>query len=84
MSRLNCIALHRWLLEFNPFKPNIISHPYQMDKVSKKAKIRNQYNQVPHSTKDTTWERDEIKRKHHIQESLDVTPSPQQATTRPQ
>ena len=26
------------------------------EKVRKKAKIRNQYNQVPHLTKDTTWE----------------------------
>ena len=26
--------------------------------VSKEAKIRNQYNQVPHPTQDTTWESD--------------------------
>ena len=28
--------------------------------VSKKAKIRNQYNQVPHLTQHTTWESDKI------------------------
>ena len=28
------------------------------DKVRKKAKIRNRYNQVPRHTKDTTWESD--------------------------
>ena len=27
-----------------------------MNKVRKRAKIRNRYNQVPHLTKDTTWE----------------------------
>ena len=31
-------------------------------KVSNEAKIRNQYNQVPHPTKDTTWESDKTKR----------------------
>ena len=33
--------------------------------VSKKAKIRNRYNQVPHLTQDTTWESDKSTRKHH-------------------
>ena len=28
----------------------------QVMKVSKEAKIRNRYNQVPHLTQDTTWE----------------------------
>ena len=32
-------------------------------KVRKNAKIRNQYNQVPHLTKDTTWESDKKHKK---------------------
>ena len=31
----------------------ILQHKYQIDKVSKVAKIRNRYNQVPHLTQDT-------------------------------
>ena len=42
--------------------------------VSKKAKIRNRYNQVPHLTQDTTWESDKNTRKHHIQKCLEVSP----------
>ena len=34
-------------------------------KVRNAAKIRNQYNQVPHLTKNTTWESDKITIKHH-------------------
>ena len=34
-------------------------------KVRKAAKIRNQYNQVPHLTQDTTWESDKYTIKHH-------------------
>ena len=37
-------------------------------KVRKMAKIRNQYNQVPHLTQDTTWESDQITIRHHKQE----------------
>ena len=37
-------------------------------KVRKTAKIRNQYNQVPHLTQDTTRESDKITIKHHKQE----------------
>ena len=44
--------------------------------VSKKAKIRNRYNQVPHLTQDTTWESDKNTRKHHLQESQEVSPFP--------
>ena len=40
---------------------------------SKKVKIRNRYNQVPHPTQSTTWESDENTRKHHIQESQEVS-----------
>ena len=43
-------------------------------KVSKKAKIRVRYNQVPHLTQHTTWESDKNTRKHHIQESQEVSP----------
>ena len=43
-------------------------------KVSKKAKIRVRYNQVPHLTQDTTWESDKNTRKHHKQESQEVSP----------
>ena len=32
------------------------------------AKIRNQYNQVPHLTQDTTWEKDKITIRHRNQE----------------
>ena len=53
---------------FKPFKIIL--------KVRKKAKIRNQYNQVPHLTKDTIWESDKSSRKHHIQESQEVNPFP--------
>ena len=47
-------------------------------KVRKKAKIRNRYNEVPHLTQDTTWERGQKThtRKHHIQESQEVSPFP--------
>ena len=37
-------------------------------KVRKTAKIRNQYNQVPHLTQDTTWESDKITIRRHKQE----------------
>ena len=37
-------------------------------KVRKTAKIRNQYNQVPHLTKDTTWESNKIAIRHHKKE----------------
>ena len=45
-------------------------------KVRKKAKIRNIYNQVPHLNQDTEWESDKNTRKHHIQESQEVSPFP--------
>ena len=37
-------------------------------KVRKMAKIRNQYNQVPRLTQDTTWESDKITIRHQKQE----------------
>ena len=42
-------------------------------KVRKEAKIKNQYNQVSHLTKDTTWESGKNTRNHHVQESQDVS-----------
>ena len=36
----------------------------------------NRYNQVPHLIQDTTWESDKNTRKHHIQESQEVSPFP--------
>ena len=47
---------------------------YALRKVSKEAKIRNRYNQVPHMTQDTTRESDKNTMKHHTQESQDVSP----------
>ena len=52
--------------------------------IKKKAKIRNRYNQVPNLTQDNTWESDHSNtwesdhntRKHHIQESQEVSPFP--------
>ena len=42
----------------------------------KKAKIRNRYNQVPHLTKIAVRESFKNTRKHHIQESQEVSPFP--------
>ena len=44
--------------------------------VKNKAKIKNRYNQVPHLTQDTAWESDKNTRKHHIQESQEVSSFP--------
>ena len=41
---------------------------YKTTKVRKTAKIRNQYNQVPHLAEDTTLESDKITIRHHKQE----------------
>ena len=53
-----------------------ILHTKDIVKVRKKAKIRNQYNQLPHLTQDTTWENDKNTRKHHTKESQGVSPFP--------
>ena len=37
----------------------------ELYKVRKMAKIRNRYNQVPHLTRDTTWESDKKHNKHN-------------------
>ena len=42
----------------------------------KKAKIRNQYNQVPHLTQDKKQESNKNLRKHHTLESQEVSPFP--------
>ena len=44
--------------------------------VNKKTKVRNRNNQIPHLTQGITWESDKNIRKHHIQESQDVSPLP--------
>ena len=41
-------------------------------KVSKKAKTRNRYDQVPQLTQDITWESGKNTRTHHIQETQEV------------
>ena len=52
-------------------------HHYAFDlNDSKKAKVRNRYNQIPRLTQGITWESDKNARKHHIQESQDVSPLP--------
>ena len=51
-------------------------------KLSKKANIRTQYNELPYLTKETTWESDKNTRKHHIQESREVSPFPLWASLR--
>ena len=43
-------------------------------KVTKAAKIRNRYNQVPHITKKTTLKSDKNTIKRHTQESQEVSP----------
>ena len=42
-------------------------------KSKKEAKIRNQYNQEPHLTRDTKWESDKNTRKHHTQKCKEVS-----------
>ena len=41
-------------------------------KVTKKSKIRNRYNKVPHLTRDSICERNINTRKHHTKESQEV------------
>ena len=47
-------------LQKKPLNFRFITYTLKNVKVSKKAKIRNQYNQVPHLTQDTIWESDKI------------------------
>ena len=47
-----------------------------LGKVRKKANIRNRYNQMPHLTQDTIWESGKHTRKHHTQESQEVSSFP--------
>ena len=53
-----------------------ISQYHRLLKVRKKATIRNQFSHVPHLTQDTEWESDKNTRKHHVQESQEVSPFP--------
>ena len=45
-------------------------------KVKQRAKTGNRYNQVPQLTRDTIWESDKKTRKHQLQESAEISPSP--------
>ena len=53
---------------------NVECNRIQIIKVKKKAKIRNRCNPVPHPTRDTIIESDKNARKHHTQESQEVSP----------
>ena len=61
---------HLSLFQGNTF---MTYHPRLRISVRKKAKIKNPYNQIPHLAKDTILESDENTRKHHIQESQEVS-----------
>ena len=56
------------ILDFSQAEAHLICSHVQF-KVKKNAKIRNQYNQVPHLTRDTIWESDKNARNHHAQGS---------------
>ena len=45
-------------------------------KVKQRAKPRNRYNQVPQLTQDTIWESDKNTRKHHTQETQEISHFP--------
>ena len=45
-------------------------------KVCKEVKSRNQYNQVPRLTQDTTWEVTKNTIKHDVRESQEASPFP--------
>ena len=62
------------LIKYNHSMGIMEGNPSDGTKVTKKAKIRNQYHQVPHLTQDTTWEMVKNTRKHYIQESQEVSP----------
>ena len=50
-------------------------HQCQSFESKEEEKIKNWYNQVPHLTRDTAWlESDKNTRKHHTQESQEVSP----------
>ena len=58
------------------YRSNQLKEIFEMKtfKVCKKAKFRNQYNQVPHLTEDTVWESDKNTTKRLIPESKEVSP----------
>ena len=66
---LTALALELWfyvlVLEVRQIADN---------KVRKKENIRNRHNQIPHPAQDTIWERNKYTRKHHAQESQEVSP----------
>ena len=49
---------------------------FALKKVRKRAKIRNQKNQIPHRTKGTIWKSDKNTRRCNKQESHEVSPFP--------
>ena len=49
-------------------------HGFRAKRKIKKAKTRNQYNQVAHPTLDSIWKSDENTRKLNTQESQEVKP----------
>ena len=51
-------------LILNIYEDGVVLHM----KVKKLAKIRDQYNQVPHLNQDTIWESDKITISHHKKE----------------
>ena len=81
MRRLVCACVVRKPLKtgFLAMRPickckDTMSYLCEYKSKEEKAKIRARYNQVPHLTQDTTWESDKNTRKHHIQESQDISP----------
>ena len=64
-------------ININTLSQHNYMHIRDVIKVRKKAKIRNRFIQVPQLIKDTVGESDKYKRKHHIQESQEVSPFPQ-------
>ena len=49
MANLDCIFI---------VENNLTRNAYAVDNESKKANIRNRYNQIPHLTQDPIWESD--------------------------
>ena len=66
-----------WLWRFLPAFKRFTAQrgtPDEIIKVKKKAYIKNRYNQVLTPAQDTIWENDKNTRKHHTQESQEVSP----------
>ena len=72
----NCVSIYLFRQGWDIPKQISVSICCKNVYTRKKPNIRNQYNQVPHLTQDTTWESDKNARKHHIQESQEVSSFP--------